>query len=51
MIRHAISLGARTYNWPSQQAGSEEVRKRIARANRARIARRQVEPFLKRFAA
>ena len=36
-------------NWPSQQAGSEELRKRIALADRARLAKRQIAPFLVRY--
>lgn len=31
-MRHAISYGARTYNWPSIAAASAELRKRIVQA-------------------
>jgi hypothetical protein len=36
-------------NWPSQQEGSEALRLRIAWANRARVTRRQIDPFLTRY--
>jgi hypothetical protein len=32
-MRHAISYGARTYNWPSIQQASALLLKRIAMAN------------------
>lgn len=33
-MRHAISYGARTYNWPSLAAASAELRKRIDAASK-----------------
>jgi hypothetical protein len=37
-VKHAISYGARNYNWPSIQKASAEILKRIQMANLARVA-------------